>query len=141
MHIRTQMKINEPSSLEVAGRKMVRNEVEADHMDCLSSADGKNSELVDLLTEDWMFLIWSAPRAPTLDMTLAAMFTEALKFRTLSNWPRKGAWFAKCFYCLHSLICRDIVFVLGFNSVAFFPPGRMPRHCRCCKAWLLNIHL
>eukprot|EP00435_Cladocopium_sp_Y103_P068261 s691_g31.t1 len=26
--------------------------VEADHMDCLSSADGKNSELVNLLTED-----------------------------------------------------------------------------------------
>ena len=31
---------------------MLRDEVEADHMDCLSSADGKNSELVNLLTED-----------------------------------------------------------------------------------------
>ena len=98
---------------------MLRNEVEADHMDCLSSADGKNSELVNLLMEDRLFLIWSclevlrgAPRAPTLDMTLAAMFTVALKFRTLFNWPRKGVWFAKCFYCLHSLTCELRVYCI-----------------------------
>ena len=57
---------------------MVRNalnEVEADHMDCLSSADGKNSELVDLLTEDWAVLIW-APRAPTLDMTRQVLYVH-----------------------------------------------------------------
>lgn len=34
--------------------------VEADHMDCLSSADGKNSELVDLLTEDMKKLLSDA---------------------------------------------------------------------------------
>ncbi|CAL1169712.1 unnamed protein product [Cladocopium goreaui] len=34
--------------------------VEADHMDCLSSADGKNSELVDLLAEDMKKLLSDA---------------------------------------------------------------------------------